>query len=646
MKRKLSLFLAIVMLVTLALTACKESDSASSPDQVENYYGTQEADKFVVNQAAASYVVVLPADAMEMETFASEELVMFMEQSTGCELSVVTDSAVPAGSKYISLGRTSQFAAAFADQDLTSVDGTFSSYFIASKDDNIYIVSSDDHNGYGVLYGVYDLLHDLVGYTYYHNDEIYVENLQNVNLWTYEPTVVEPDFDMRTHSTAYIYCNNLHNTRLRYINLSRGPEWNRTTVGHSQVSIFISPLEYGADYPEWFVDPNATSVSQSTNQLCWTAGGDPKSLETLQNTVSEMMVEFIEFDETATFFMFGQQDTEYTCLCDSCKQAIEEWAGTNCGLQIAFVNQVIEKTEALLAEKGIQRDVLYPVFAYKPTSAAPVKLDENGNYVPYSDKVIPHEKMRIIFAPIRANYGFSLDAPMNAETNANLHGWDAVCDKDQLMAYLYDLNVRYYFANFYNYTTLGSMYADLKEAGVSYLISQGVSDSNTICFDELRAYCISRLMWDTSLNFDDLAADFITHYYKDAAPAMQTLFDMISDQNAYFLGAKDPGFATTNGVIYDTELYPRPFVEKMDEQIFAALDAIAHLESTNPEQYELLKARIMKEYLSNIYLKVTLYKSAYTENELEEMRQIWNYYIAYWNITKGGEGNDVADIFA
>ena len=162
MKRKLSLFLAIVMLVTLALTACKDSDSASTLDQVENYYGTKEADKFVVNQAAASYVVVLPADAMEMETFASEELVMFMEQSTGCEMSVVTDTAVPAGSKYISLGRTSQFAAAFADQDLTSVDGTFSSYFIASKDDNIYIVSSDDHNGYGVLYGVYDLLHDLV----------------------------------------------------------------------------------------------------------------------------------------------------------------------------------------------------------------------------------------------------------------------------------------------------------------------------------------------------------------------------------------------------------------------------------------------------------------------------------------------------
>jgi len=359
-----------------------------------------------------------------------------------------------------------------------------------------------------------------------------------------------------------------------------------------------------------------------------------------------MMVEFIDFNEAATFFMFGQQDTEYTCLCDSCKAAIDEWAGSACGLQIAFVNKVIEKTEALMAEEGMQRDILYAVFAYKPTATAPVKTDADGNYVPYSDKVIPHEKMRIFFAPIRANYGFPFDAPMNADTYANLRGWDVVCDKEQLMAYLYDLNVRYYLANFYNYTTLASMYTELKEAGVSYMLSQGVSDGNTICFDELRAYCISRLMWDTSLNFNDLAADFITHYYKDAAPAMQNLFDMIGDQNAYFLGAKDPGFATANGVVYDTELYPRPFVEKMDEQIFAALDAIAHLENTDPEQYELLKARIMKEYLSNIYLKMSLYKNAYSETEIEEMRQIWNKYIAYWDITKGGEGNGLTNIFA
>ena len=97
MKKKISLLLAIVMLLSFVLTACSEEES--EPVQTQSYYGTKETDKFVVNQAAASYVVVLPADAMEMESFASEELVAFMEQSTGCTLSVVTDTAVPAGSQ-------------------------------------------------------------------------------------------------------------------------------------------------------------------------------------------------------------------------------------------------------------------------------------------------------------------------------------------------------------------------------------------------------------------------------------------------------------------------------------------------------------------------------------------------------------------
>ena len=213
------------------------------------------------------------------------------------------------------------------------------------------------------------------------------------------------------------------------------------------------------------------------------------------------------------------------------------------------------------------------------------------------------------------------------------------------MVYTYDLNIHQYFVNFFNLGTIASHMQDYEKAGVSYLLSQGISDSNAPCFDELRSYCISRLMWDTSLNTQELAADFIDHYYKDAADAMQTLFDMIVEQNAWYLAVEDPGSGVATGLTYNTTCYPRAFVEKMDAQIFAALDAIAYLESTDAEQYELLKARIMKEYLSNIYLKMVLYRDFYTESEVNEMKELWNEYIAFWNIKKGGEGADLTNIF-
>lgn len=649
MKKKLSFVLAVVLLVSCLLCACKPKDVIT-----ETPLKTKLTDKFLVQQGASNYVLVLPNYALKYETFAAEEFAYFVEQATGCKLETVTETTVPEGKKYISLGKTNQFMAAFPEETLAEVDGTMSSYLIASKDDNIYIAGSDDHRGQAVLWGVYDILSDLIGYTYYHNDEIYFAESADVNLWQYERNVVVPAFDMRTHSTNYIYAfpNDTHGTRLRYINFSRGLEWDPMTIGHSQVYIFLAPrdqdqngVRYGDSHPEWFLDPTAPGVAKNENQLCWTAGGDPESLDLMQTVIAEKMLNFVQMDSEATFFMLGQQDTEYVCQCAGCTKAMNEWGGSACGLQIDFVNGVIEKTEAMLAEQAPSRNVLYAVYAYKPTETPPVKTDENGNYVPYSDRIIPHEKLRIFFAPVRLNFGFPFDSPHNADAYKNLLGWDAVCTDEQLMVYTYDLNIHQYFVNFFNLGTIASHMQDYEKAGVSYLLSQGVSDSNAPCFDELRSYCISRLMWDTGLNTQELAADFIDHYYKDASDAMQTLFDMIVEQNAWFLAVEDPGSGVATGLTYNTTCYPRAFVEKMDAQIFAAMDAIAHLESTDAEQYALLKARIMKEYLSNIYLKMVLYKDFYTESEINEMEEIWYTYTQYWNLKCGGEGAGLPQLF-
>ena len=645
MKKRISLFMAVLMLLCTVLTACGGENAASAGKKLEN--------KFVVKDGNSEYVLVMPSEPMTKETFAAEEFVLFMEQATGYTFQVVAEDAVPTGSKYISLGNTSQFKSAFGEKELESLDGTCSAYFIGSKGDNIYIASSDDYNGYGVLYGVYQLLHDLIGYGYYHNTEIAMNKGNTVNLWSYEKHIVTADFDMRSHSTAYIYCNDEHSTRLRYINFSRGEEWDHTTGGHSQVTMFISPIDefdngktFAEVHPEWFVDPSAEVVTLNNNQLCWTAGGDEESLDLMQTIAAEKMLEYTQINDVATFFMIAQMDTEYVCSCKGCVEAIEQWGGSANGLQIAFVNKVIEKTEALLDQYEPGREILYAIYAYKPTEAAPVKTDSEGNLVPYSDKVIPHEKLRVFFAPIRLNYAYPMNAPYNSDCYANLKGWDAVCDKDQLMAYIYDLNVSYYFANWYNFRTLSSIYTDLKEAGVSFMLSQGVSDSNTICFDELRAYVISQMMWDTEQNLEDLVADFMINYYKDASDSMQELFELIDDRYAYYAAAKDPGIGSVVSVIYSTELWPRALVEQMDRCIMDSMEAIAPLAESNPEQYEMLKARIMKEYLSNIYLKMVLYKDSYTDSEIAEMKEIWEYYIAYWNITKGGEGRDLSDIFA
>ena len=132
--------------------------------------------------------------------------------------------------------------------------------------------------------------------------------------------------------------------------------------------------------------------------------------------------------------------------------------------------------------------------------------------------------------------------------------------------------------------------------------------------------------------------DFIKHFYKDAAEYMQNVYDMILDQNTYYNYAIDPGAGTIQSYPTLTQLYPKAFVEKMEEQLQLGLEAIAHYRETDPEMYELLESRIMKEYLNVYYWQGMVYGDSYSEEELAEIREQWLYWTDYFQINAGSEG--------
>ncbi len=656
MKKRIFCLFLVLTLLAACLGACGEDEapattlpSGEQGEAVENPYATRLENEFLVKDGKSDYVLVLTDSPMNYESFAAEEFNTFLSMSNGCTLDTVSESTLTDGTPFISIGNTKQLQAAFPDVDLAALHSKQSSYFIASKDGNIYVASGDGYRGYGSLYAIYDLLHDLIDYTYYCDTEIYVNNSADVNLYAYEQHIVEATIDARTHSTAYIYCNSLHNTRLRYINFSNGVEWNRMTIGHSQLMVYLHPTDsddsgvpYGESHPEWFVDPYEDAPQINSNQLCWTAHGDEASLAEMQTVVADRLITFLQMDPEANFFMFGQHDNSIACTCYGCLDALREWGGNQSGLQINFFNGVLDQVNAWLETNAPNREVSFVVYAYRFTQSPPVSQDADGNYVAYSDKVIPDARMRIFYAPVEMNYAFPFDSPNNSLAAHDLAGWSALCTEGQLFTYLYDLNVNNYFINFFNFGTVQSMIQELSDAGVTYLLNQGASDQvNVTGFQALRAYAMSNLMWNADLNYQELAADFIVHYYKDAAEPMQELFDMICDRNAYYGCAEDLGLATINSFPTSNKLYPKAFVEKMDQQIQLAMDAIAHYQDTDPELYQALSDRIMMENLSVLYLKAVVYGDSYSNEELAEMRETWNYYINYFGITKGGEGSNL-----
>ena len=633
MKKRLLMLASLVTALTLSSCA----PSSSSDEQKEGPVVIK--DKFIMENNVSTYSLVLSKNPQSKETFAASEFTYFMKEATNYSFPVITEKDVRKGQHYISLGFTEQFTSNFPNYDYSVLDGTQSGYFISTKDENIYIVASNDFSGDGVLYGIYDLLEDLINYRYYHDTEIYFEEKSTINLIDYKETFVNYSYDMRSISTVYTYTRDLHSRRMRLINNSRGSEWMRATWGHSQIQKILGPWmideddpegrTYGQTHPTWFTDPNmpkpASDGLMIDNCLNWCAGPE------IERVVANKLIKFIDNEKLCKFVMCAQEDNSSTCAAlPGVQEALDTWAkGSYSALQIYFMNHVIELVEEWVQKECPERELQYVIFAYHTTLEPP--LDSNGNPV-----ISCHEKLRIYIAPIRCNYSVPLSSPINKDTYRIFEGWDKAAH-GKIIVYLYDLNYRMYFVNFNNFGSCGGFYQELLKYGIKYIMTQGVSDSNAPCFDEMRVYCESNLMRNVNLNYDDLAYDFIEQYYKDVAPQLKELYDMIRNRYSYYQTLVNPSSGGTTGSIDNTELYPLTFVRQMDKVIKEAFDVIEKYKNIDSEYYNLLYLRIMKEYLAVIYLKVKLY-SDYFIAELDELKEMFYFYAKQFSIDKVGEG--------
>ena len=629
-----------VILVATFLVGCKgNQDKGSSSQHAEIIQ-----DKYIVKNSRSDYNIVIPKNAKAKEKTAANELSTYLRKSSGARINVVAENEVLSGTNYISLGNTTQFQQQFADYSFTKLDKKISSYFISTKSDNIYIYSDPNERGEAIIYGVWDLLHDLVDYEYYAEDEIYYTKESSINLRDYKDFFIEPTFDGRSIGNYYLIHHQDVCDSHRILNQYRGSEWVSEIYGHSQVTTFVRPQDsfdgsrtnFEA-HPEWFTNKTATTASTSNNQLCWSAG------EELEEYVANRFIQFFQRYPDATYFMFGQEDnTDCFCHCEKCERAMREYAVNLAGLQIAFMNRVIAKTEVWLQENQPGRQVRYVVFAYYATKSAPC-VQKDGKWVLPNELVKPHQDLYILYAPITCNFAYPLDNNFfNSDTLLQLKQWNEVA-AGQVMIYFYDVNFKYYFANFANFGTVKSMYKTCKDLGVSYMYTQGATDTATGCFSNMREYVESKLMWNIDLSYEDLAKDFINHYYYDAAPYIYEYYETVRDRLAAYHTAKgDGGAIYTN--IANKDIYPYSVLRYYTSLFNKAMDQIAHYQDTDMDFYLALKARIMKEYLSVIYLKMTLAKSEISDQEKEEMKEIFSYYIGFFGIGKTSEGGSLIDV--
>lgn len=623
----ISLLLCAVML--FALAACNKNDTPTDNKPDKTAYN-------LVQDGVSEYKIVLSATATANELFAANELANFLNLATGAELEIVTDEEYPSSDAIIAIGNTRQAQAANAvsGQNLAT-----SSFVLKTVGNSLYVTADKNGDGEACLYGVYQILQDAVNFRVYAADEIgYDTKSDTIPLYNYDK-VYKPTFDQRELGYASIANDETYKKRMRLVWHDTDVRW--TLHGHTQASHFVNPdfsdtlhpehegMTYGQAHPDWF----------DGGQLCWSAGAE------MERVAAEKLIRYIENYPQGEYIMLGQMDNTDYCSCDRCKAKMTELGINPAGMQILLLNNVIKIAEQWRTENRPEQDVKYVTFAYNGTLQPPVKKDGNGNLVAINDQVKPHDKLYIYFTPIETDFAVDLSNQRNLSVMEALNGWNALAS-GRIMVYIYDINFHNYFINFNNFGTVEGMYRDYLDNGVYYMYSQGPIDTCVPCFQEMRVFVESQLMWDIGQGYDNLVNEFMQAYYRDAAPAVRKFYELIRNRYARYYAVDD---TSLGGGIYDSigdsDIWTENLVNALGDALDDALSAVEKYKTTDNELYAKLHDRIMKEYLSVIFLKLSYYQASYGSAEIAAMKADFKYYTTYFQITNYAENDSLEGLF-
>lgn len=558
----------------------------------------------IVSNGYTEYKLVIPSDDEGTARIAADEFNTFFEESTGVALPVVSDTGLvhEKDNKYISLGDTSLFRSSgvYADEEKLSYSG----YVIKRVDNSIYIADGNSIYSEGVIYGVYELLNALVGYKFYAWDGYALEEKNTVKLIDIELEDV-PDIPKRSLGFGTLVNNPSAAMRLRVKNY--GDDIEGLVGGHSQFDL-LNPNIYYEEHPDWYYcDNNGTPQT-----LCY-------SNVEMREFLAELLKPIILANPKGRIIQLGQADTLYMCMCDECVTAREEKFMNSAGQQIDFLNQIAEYLDPWVQENCPDRNLRYSVFAYHYSEPSPTVYNEQtGKYEPFSEYVIPRDDVGIYWAPVNMDY--SKPIYENSTSWEALKSWSDLLGENMIYMWSYCTNFKEYFVNFNNFKTIGENYRTYAEYGVGYVFDQGNVDSSVCTFEEMRMWVQSQLLWDTSLNVNELVKEFIDFYYGEAANEIYKYFQELQTYYLYLESQPSSGFV---GNIFNTiaaqQFWPKGILDHFDGYFDAAYEKIEPLRESEPARFKTLTDRIDKLHMTIDYLLLTNYQSSYKLDEVTAM---------------------------
>lgn len=209
----------------------------------------------------------------------------------------------------------------------------------------------------------------------------------------------------------------------------------------------------------------------------------------------------------------SQNDGDGWCECAACRKVVAKH-GARSGLLIAFVNEV-----AAAIEKD-HPDKLIDTIAYGETEAPP-------------KGIAPRKNVRVRLCPIHVCHAHPLEtcaSPASSAFQARLKGWAAIADNLAVWHYACPAQ---FLMPFPDFTGLAADLRLYRKHGVTNVFVQGTFvPGGGQCDAELRAWVVSRLLWNPGADADALVTEWMKGVYGPAWEPMRSWFDRLHREAA------------------------------------------------------------------------------------------------------------------
>lgn len=437
----------------------------------------------VAHKGKSDYRIVVPQQADSLTYLSAERLQYYIQQLSGAALPVVTDAEEP-GKHEIVLGVTNREASAGMYTGELGHDG----FRILTDGGHLYIAGGTSR---GTLNGVYSLLDDYWGCRKYSARVEVIPQTPKLTLPASVNDVQVPVITFRdthyrgTNDQGYIDWH-----KLSHDETGDKPDWGLWVHTFERL---LPAEKYFKIHPEYFA---WVGSSRATTQPCLT---NPAVLE----IVCENLAKEMEKKPQATYWSVSTNDNFAYCQCPTCAE-IDSIEGSPTGSVIRFVNQVAQRFP----------DKVISTLAYQYTRAAPLVTK-------------PRENVNIMFCNIECNRSKPIATdPSSASFRKDMEDWAKLTDN--ILVWDYVIQFKNLVSPFPNLHILQPNIQYFVKNNVVALFEQGNREIGGE-FADLRAYLISKLLWNPEADADSLVTDFCDGYYGPGGVYVKEYIDLLTD---------------------------------------------------------------------------------------------------------------------